>query len=57
MKNYRPGFLLAVVGNVFFAGVLAGWWWQSRAANRALKAEPQPADATVPASTDRKSVV
>src|SRR2546427_2380196 len=64
MKNYRTGFLLTLIGNIAFAGVLAGFWWHSRAAKPAAKAESQQANsaAQVPGSgstaaspADRKS--
>src|SRR3989442_8791710 len=45
MKNYRTGFLLALIGNIAFAGVLAGFCWHSRAAKPAAKAESQPSSA------------
>jgi len=52
MKNYRTGFLLTLIGNIAFAGVLAGFWWHSRAAKSAAKAESQQANsaAQVPGS-------
>jgi Cu(I)/Ag(I) efflux system membrane fusion protein/cobalt-zinc-cadmium efflux system membrane fusion protein len=43
MKNYRTGFLLALVGNIVFAGVLMGLWWHSRMAKPVAKAESQSA--------------
>jgi len=30
MRNYRKAFVLALVGNVVFIGVLAGLWWSAR---------------------------
>jgi hypothetical protein len=30
MKTYRTGFLLAVIGNIVLASVLAGVWWHSQ---------------------------
>src|SRR5437879_11471388 len=50
MKNYRPGFLRALIGNIAFAGVLAGFWWHSRAAKSAAKAESQPSSAAAQVS-------
>ncbi len=50
MKNYRTGFLLALIGNIAFAGVLAGFWWHSRAAKPAAKAESQPSSAAAQVS-------
>src|SRR5205807_7094162 len=46
------GFLLTLIGNIAFAGVLAGFWWHSRAAKSAAKAESQQANsaAQVPGS-------
>ncbi len=30
MRNYRKAFVLALVGNIVFIGVLAGLWWSGR---------------------------
>ncbi len=30
MRNYRKAFVLALVGNIVFIGVLAGLWWSAR---------------------------
>ena len=30
MRNYRNAFVLALIGNVVFIGVLAGIWWTAR---------------------------
>jgi Cu(I)/Ag(I) efflux system membrane fusion protein/cobalt-zinc-cadmium efflux system membrane fusion protein len=50
MRTYRAGFLLALVGNIVLAGVLAGFWWHSRtgktAANEASKPEVTALDAS-----------
>jgi membrane fusion protein, copper/silver efflux system len=35
MKNYRIGFVFALVGNIVLAGVLAALWWRSRPAKSA----------------------
>jgi Cu(I)/Ag(I) efflux system membrane fusion protein/cobalt-zinc-cadmium efflux system membrane fusion protein len=44
MKTYRTGFLLAVIGNVVLASVLAGVWWHSQTSrpttSSALEAMP-----------------
>jgi RND family efflux transporter MFP subunit len=60
MKTYRTGFLLAIVGNIVFAVVLAGLWLHYRGAklapNMALQTPASMAetlqDATPPASVD-----
>ena len=50
MKNYRTGFLLALFGNIVFAGALAGLWWHSRAAVPAPEGESIPAGLAKPES-------
>ena len=60
MKTYRTGFLLAIVGNIVFAVVLAGLWLHYRGAklapNMALQTPASTAevsqDAAPPASVD-----
>jgi len=63
MKTYRTGFLLALIGNIVFAAVLAGLWLHYRAgkptADAGTKSSNSPAQdstasstATPPASTE-----
>jgi Cu(I)/Ag(I) efflux system membrane fusion protein/cobalt-zinc-cadmium efflux system membrane fusion protein len=40
MKTYRTGFLLALIGNVVLAVVLAGLWWHGRSSKTAEKQQP-----------------
>lgn len=51
MKTYRTGFLLAVIGNIAFAAVLAGLWLHSRAAKPMANTETKPADSSAQDST------
>ncbi len=51
MKNYRTGFLLALIANIVFAGVVAGLWWHFRAANPAPKPDSQSTNMAAPVST------
>src|SRR5258707_2157102 len=50
MKTYRTGFLLAIVGNVAFAAMLAGLWfhlrWAKPAADMGLQATASTAEAS-----------
>ena len=50
MKTYRTGFLLALIGNIVLAAVLAGLWWHYRAAKLPAEAEPQPSSSTAQVS-------
>ena len=52
MKTYRTGFLLAVVGNIVFAAVLAGLWLHYRAAKPMADAETKPSNPSAQDSTD-----
>ncbi len=45
MKTYRTGFLLAVIGNILLALIVAGLWWHYRTPKAAIGPEP-PAMAT-----------
>jgi len=45
MRNYRNAFLLALVGNLVFIGILATFWWRSMH-------HPQAAEAVQPAVTN-----
>src|SRR5229473_1221220 len=51
MKTYRTSFLLAVVGNIVFAFVLAGLWLHYRGAKPAADIVPQTLASTAQAST------
>ena len=49
MTNYRKPFVLALIGNVIFVGVLAGIWWMARRpANSQPPAVSAPSVATQP---------
>ncbi len=50
MKNYRAAFLAAVVANIAFLGILAGFWWHSRATLPAAGAESQGSGAPTAAA-------
>ncbi len=52
MKTYRTGFLLAVIGNIVFAAVLAGLWLHYRAAKPIADAETKPSNPSAQDSTD-----
>jgi RND family efflux transporter MFP subunit len=39
MKTYRTGFVLAVIGNIALAAILAGVWWHYGGRNRAREVE------------------
>ena len=43
MRNYRKPFVLALIGNVVFVGVLAGIWWTARRSGT-----PQPLAVSAP---------
>ena len=51
MKTYRTGFLLALVGNIVFAVVLAGLWFHYRGAKPAADMGLQTPTSTAGAST------
>jgi RND family efflux transporter MFP subunit len=51
MKTYRTGFLLALIGNVVFAAVLAGLWLHYRAAKPTAVAETKPSNFSAQGST------
>src|SRR5215472_13146354 len=55
MRNYRTGFLLAIVGNIILIGVLAGFWWHSRTAKPA-QTEPSQQQDVPPKGTANPSV-
>ncbi len=40
MRTYRTGFLLAVIGNIVLALIVAGLWWRYRTPKPAMDAEP-----------------
>jgi RND family efflux transporter MFP subunit len=52
MKTYRTGFLLAIVGNIVFAVVLAGLWLHYRGAKLAPNMALQTAASTAEVSQD-----
>jgi RND family efflux transporter MFP subunit len=53
MKNYRKPFVLALVGNVIFIGVLAGIWWMTRRSGTTqIAAVFAPSTATQPSKGD-----
>ena len=52
MKTYRTGFLLALIGNIVFAAVLAGLWLHYRAAKPMADAGTKPAISSVQDSND-----
>src|SRR6267154_2615806 len=39
MRTYRTGFLLALIGNIVLAAVLAGLWWHYRVGEPVMRAE------------------
>jgi RND family efflux transporter MFP subunit len=57
MKTYRTGFLLALVGNIVFAVVLAGFWIHYRGAKPAADMGLQAPVSTAEASTTTPSPV
>src|SRR6266851_5102694 len=63
MRNYRKAFFLALVGNIVFAGALAGIWWSARrrgatqhpatpASNRATQPMQSGSPSTAPPPKD-----
>jgi RND family efflux transporter MFP subunit len=53
MKNYRKPFVIALVGNIVFIGVLAGIWWKTRqSATTQTAAGSAPRVATQPAQSN-----
>jgi RND family efflux transporter MFP subunit len=53
MKTHRTGFLLAVIGNIVFALVVAGFWWQYRAQKPAMNVQREETEtSTAEVSTD-----
>ena len=56
MTNYRKPFVLALIGNVIFIGVLAGIWWTTRrSANSQTPAISAPGVATQPGQGNSSS--
>src|SRR5882672_2838303 len=55
MKTYRTGFLLALIGNIVLAAVLAGLWWHSRVGEPVMRAETPSANTTAQVSTEQSS--
>lgn len=51
MKNYRAGFVAALVANIVLVGIVAGLWWHSRTATSAPKTESQTGGAPLAASS------
>ncbi len=50
MRNYRNAFFLALIVNIIFVGVLAGWWWSSRRHSGSRQAaEPAGSSSAQPA--------
>ena len=50
MRTYRTLFVLALIGNMILAAILAGLWVRYRAAKRATQPAPAAANSTPPAS-------
>jgi RND family efflux transporter MFP subunit len=50
MKTYRTGFLLAVIGNMVLALLVAGLWWHYRAPRSAMDA--RSTEVTIPIAQD-----
>ena len=48
MKSYRTGFVLALVGNLLLAGVLAGIWWHVTSTKTTGQAPPTPVGTAAP---------
>ena len=48
MKSYRTGFVLALVGNLVLAGVLAGIWWHVTSTKTTGQAPPTPVGTAAP---------
>ena len=53
MNNYRTAFLAALVANIVLLAVVAGFWWQSRAALPAPKTETHTSDEPLAAPDSR----
>jgi len=51
MKTYRTGFLLALIGNILLAVVLAGLWLHYRSAKPTVDAETKKPNAAAQSST------
>jgi len=51
MKNYRAGFVAALVANIILVAIVAGLWWHSRTATSAPKTESQTGGAPLAASS------
>lgn len=48
MRSYRTGFVLALVGNLVLAGVLAGIWWHVISTKITVQAPPAPGGTAAP---------
>jgi len=51
MKNYRAGFVAALVANIILVGIVAALWWHSRTATSAPKTESQTGGAPMATSS------
>jgi RND family efflux transporter MFP subunit len=48
MKSYRTGFVLALVGNLVLAVILAGIWWHVTSTKKTSQAPPAPGSTAAP---------
>src|SRR6266446_684794 len=55
MRTYRTGFLLALIGNIVLAAVLAGLWWHYRVSEPVMRAETPSANTTGQVSTEQSA--
>src|SRR6266404_5883388 len=55
MRTYRTGFLLALIGNIVLAAVLAGLWWHYSVGEPVMRAETPSANTTAQVSTEQSS--
>src|SRR6266403_151004 len=55
MRTYRTGFLLALIGNIVLAAVLAGLWWHYHVGEPVIRAETPSANTTGQVSTEQSA--
>src|SRR6267154_2081310 len=55
MRTYRTGFLLALIGNIVLAAVLAGLWWHYHVGEPVIRAETPSANTTGQGSTEQSA--
>src|SRR5258705_12111983 len=55
MRTYRTGLLLALIGNIVLAAVVAGLWWHYHVGEPVIRAETPSANTTGQVSTEQSA--